>query len=364
MPNTEGLPENPRIAVVGAGAIGGFLGGMMAKDGRDVTLVDQWPEHVEAIKAGGLHLSSMTAEYHATPGALHLHQLQSVRTPFDVILLAVKAYDTDWAATLAASYLARDGVIVVCQNGITDHRVAAVVGLERTVGCVVTIAVALFDPGVVSRTDQYEIGLKVGEFSGPATARTSQLAALLESAAHCVTTDDLAADRWSKLALNCMINAVAGITGYGAGEIRALPELLPLITHLAGETVTVGQSLGVDVSPIMGIPAQAFVDAMATGDYQAIGDQLRTASRSTSTHPASMLQDVRKGRRTEIEELNGFVAVRAAELGLAAPLCQALTDVVRWAGVGGLVPDKGNLDGLESLRREAAVDGNHGARHE
>lgn len=161
-----------------------------------------------------------------------------------------------------------------------------------------------------------------------------------------------------------MVNVVAGITGYGAGEICALPELLPLITHLAGEAIAVGQSLGVDFSPIMGIPAQAFVDAMASGDYEPIGDQLRTASRSTSTHPASMLQDVRKGRRTEIEELNGFVAGRAAELGLAAPLCQALADVVRRAGVGGLVPSKANLVGLESLCREASVDGNHGSRHE
>jgi 2-dehydropantoate 2-reductase len=363
-PTVPLLPANPRVAVVGAGAIGGFLGGMMAKDGVDVTLVDQWPEHVEAIRSGGLRLSDTIAQYRAEPVAIHLHELQSVPAPFDVILLSVKAYDTDWAARLAAGYLAPDGVIVVGQNGITDDRVAAIVGAHRTVGCVITIAVALFEPGVVSRTDAYEIGLKVGELAGPAVDRTNQLAELLGSGARCVVTDDLAGQRWSKLALNCMINAVAGITGYGAGEIRSLPELLPLVTQLACEVIEVGRASGVEVAPIMGIPAQAFVDATATGDFGPVGMQMRSASRSTSTHPASMLQDVRKGRRTEIEELNGFVAAQAERLGLSAPLCAALADIVRKAGVGGLRPDRSNLDAVLSLRRETAVDGDRRAGHE
>src|ERR671924_1249056 len=94
-----------RIAILGAGAIGSVVGGMLTKAGHDVTLIDQWPEHVQAMKTVGLRLSGTCGEHVVPVRALHLHELQSVDTPFDAVFLAVKSYDTEWAAQLAAQYL-------------------------------------------------------------------------------------------------------------------------------------------------------------------------------------------------------------------------------------------------------------------
>jgi len=124
--------DKTRIGIIGAGAIGCVVGGLLAKAGHDVTLVDQWPEHVEQIKSGGLRLSGSCGEHLVPVPALHLHELALVREPFDAVFVAVKSYDTEWATQLAADHLRRpDGVVVDFQNGINDHRVAAVAGRER-----------------------------------------------------------------------------------------------------------------------------------------------------------------------------------------------------------------------------------------
>lgn len=338
-----------RIGVVGAGAVGSYIGGMLYRAGADVTLVDQWPEHVVAIRERGLRIAGTVDGGTVPVPALHLHELQSTPGPFDVVLIAVKGYDTEWATTLAAQYLSQDGVAVVCQNGITDQRVAAIVGPARTLGCVITIAVALFDPGRVERTDRYDIGFRIGELDHHPTPRVEELVSLFQPAGGAMATVNLAGERWAKLAINCMVNAIAGITGLGAGEIRARADVLPVIVQLAAETIRVAGAHGVEVEPLMGIDASAFLEAAQGRGTESLGAELRRRSRSTSRHPPSLLQDVRKGRRTEIDDLNGFVAREGDRIGIPTPFSAEVARIVTEAGVGGLRPDPGNLRRLRAL---------------
>ena len=111
-----------RIGIIGAGAIGSVVGGMLTRAGRDVTLVDQWPEHVEAMKKVGLRLSGTCGEHLVPVTALHIHELQSVARPFDAVFIAVKSYDTEWATAMALPYLTPEGVVVDFQNGLNDTR--------------------------------------------------------------------------------------------------------------------------------------------------------------------------------------------------------------------------------------------------
>src|SRR5262249_2363453 len=118
-----------RIAVLGAGAIGSVVGGLLTRAGHDVTLIDQWPEHVNARKAKGLRLSGTIGDFVVPVRALHIHEMQTVTEPFDAVFVAVKSYDTEWAVALALAYIREpDGVVVDFQNGINDSRVAAVAG--------------------------------------------------------------------------------------------------------------------------------------------------------------------------------------------------------------------------------------------
>src|SRR5262249_56047478 len=118
---------------IGAGAVGRVVGGMVAKGGYGVTLIDQWPEHVEVMRRQGLQLSGTCGDHVIRVKAIHVHELQSLTQPFDAAFVAVKSYDTEWATALVLPYLApSEGVVVDFQNGINDERVAAVAGRRRT----------------------------------------------------------------------------------------------------------------------------------------------------------------------------------------------------------------------------------------
>jgi 2-dehydropantoate 2-reductase len=157
-----------RIGIIGVGAIGSVVGGMLTRAGHDVTLIDQWPDHVEAMKKVGLRLSGTCGEHLIPVRALGIHELQSVAEPFDAVFIAVKSYDTEWAVALGLAYLKKpDGVIVDFQNGINDERVAAVAGRERCLGCVITIGAGMYEPGHAIRTARERSGSR----SASTTAR-------------------------------------------------------------------------------------------------------------------------------------------------------------------------------------------------
>jgi 2-dehydropantoate 2-reductase len=339
-----------RIGIVGAGAIGCVVGGMLAKAGRDVTLIDQWPEHVETIKRQGLRLSGTCGDHVVRVNAIHVHQLQSVTQPFDAAFVAVKSYDTEWATALMLPYLARpDGVVVDFQNGINDERVAAVAGRERTLGCVITIGAGLYEAGHAMRTDSQTLGFKIGELDGRETARAQRLAEVMNDVAGTRVTPNLFGERWSKLTVNCMANPLAGLSGLGSAEIRSEPEPARIAIQVAAEAIAVGRKCGFEVEPIYGIETQRFVDAAAGRDTdRLLADMAAGAKRLAGGRP-SMLQDVMRGRRTEIDYLNGYVVDQGRRVGVKTPFNEKVVELVHGHGVGTLKPDRKNLEPLARM---------------
>ncbi len=336
-----------RIGIIGAGAIGSVVGGLLTKAGRDVTLIDQWPEHVEAMKAKGLRLSGTCGEHTVPVKALHIHEAQSVREPFDAVFVAVKAYDTEWATALGLKYLRMPrGVVVDFQNGINDERVAAVAGRERTLGCVITIGAGLYEPGHAIRTDTSEVGFKLGEHDGSASPRVCELVRLMDDVAPARVTTNLWGERWSKLAVNCMANPLAGLSGLGSYEIRTAPAPRRVAIHIAAEVIRVARGAGYVVEPIFGIDAQRFVDAADGHALAAVEAELAAGAKALTGGRPSLLQDVMKGRRTEIDALNGYVSEQGRRVGVATPLNDAVVAAVTSHGVGTLRPDPKNLDPL------------------
>jgi 2-dehydropantoate 2-reductase len=335
-----------RIAIIGVGAIGSVTGGMLTKAGRDVTLVDQWPEHVETMKAKGLRLSGTCGDHLILVKALHIHELQTVEEPFDAVFVSVKSYDTEWATSLGLRYLKPDGCIVDFQNGMNDERVAAVAGRERTLGCVITIGAGLVEAGHAARTDRGSIGFKIGELDGKETDRARRLVEVMNDVAPTKLTTNLMGERWSKLAVNCMANPLAGLSGLGSAEVRTLPEPSRIAVHIVAEMVKVARASGYDVEPIYGLEPQRFVDAAdGKGTDTLLADMAASAKFLAGGRP-SLLQDVVKGRRTEIEYLNGWVAQQARKVGVPTPVNDAVVALIKSFGVGRLRPDPKNLKPL------------------
>ncbi len=338
-----------RIGIVGAGAIGSIVGGLLTRAGRDVTLVDQWPEHVEAMRTRGLRLSGTCGDHLVPVTALHLHEAQAIAQPFDAVFVAVKAYDTEWATALAVRHLGPDGVVVDFQNGMNDERVAAVAGRERALGCVITIGAGLYEPGHAVRTDRGSVGFKIGEHDGSETERARRLVEVLNDVAPTRLTTNLWGERWSKLAVNCMANPLAGLSGLGSAEVRSAPGIRRVAIHLAAEVVRVGRAAGYEVEPIYGIAASRFVEAAEGRGLEAVEEEMAASVRFLSGGRPSLLQDVLKGRRTEIDALNGYVAERGRRLGVPTPFNDAVVREFHRHGVGTLKPDPRHLEPLLAM---------------
>ena len=341
----------PRIAIVAAGAVGGYVGAHLARAGFDPVLIDAWPAHVEAMRARGLSISGTTPEeaFTAKVRALDVCDVPQLarEAPFDIAFICPKSYDTEWAAALIRPYLAGDGVAVSLQNCMNDERLAAVVGPERTLGCIASkIMVDLHEPGRVHRGvakggRDYTI-FRVGELDGRESERARNIARLLETSDSAKMTTNLRGERWSKLVANCMENGLSAATGMTGNEVARSAPHRRFMIRLAGEAIRIGQAAGYALEPVVGLDAEQFARA-AEGDTDAMAALeeilLAAARKRSDTQVASMGQDMRKGRRTEIEFMNGHVVAVARAIGREAPLSAALTDLVLKVERGALKAD-------------------------
>ena len=156
-----------KIGIIGAGALGCYVGAFITQAGEDVTFIDMWPEHVEKMRNDGLHVTGSQGPFTVPVKAMHLTDAQKISEPFDFVFISVKSYDTEWATTMMLNYIDPDsGVFIDFQNGINDERVAAVVGIERAMACIITIGAGMYEPGHVVRSDANDIGFKIGEHDG------------------------------------------------------------------------------------------------------------------------------------------------------------------------------------------------------
>ena len=335
------MSSGKRIVVVGAGAIGGYTGAHLARTGEDVTLIDAWPEHVEYVRKHGMQLSGITpAETHSIKvPILHISDVQQLtkEKPVDIVFICVKSYDTEWATHLIKSYAAPDAYFVSLQNCINEERMAAIVGWGKVLGCIASLVAAeLYAPGHVKRTvpmgGAKHTVYRVGEPHGRITRRAEEVAGMLAHVDSSKATANLWGERWSKLVINSMRNGLSAATGL-SGNARDLTEgTRDLSIRLGSQAVRVGQALGFQLEKMLGMEAETLARA-GEGSADAkteISEHLikQAKTRSDEQRP-SMAQDIFKGRRTETDFINGFVAAKGDEIGVRAPLHASINALVK-----------------------------------
>jgi 2-dehydropantoate 2-reductase len=330
------MASDKRILIMGAGGIGGVVGGLLANGGHDVTIVDQWVEQVEEIKKNGLLVETRWDKHQTHPRALHLYELAQEEKPFDMAFITVKSYDTDWATMFVKPYVDPvSGIFVDFQNGINDERVAAIAGKDRTLGCIITISAAVYEPGTALRTDENELGYKIAEQDGSDTPRARELVEIMQAAGYTEFTDDLWGDRWSKLMINCMNNALAGISGYGTAETRTNVDTRRIGIQLGAEVARVAKAHGHRLHSVLGLSPEAVVEAAEGRNIEEVESLLlETARKAGPGGVPSFGQDVRKGRRTEIDFLNGFVSEKGREVNVPTPFNDRIVQLVHDLGIG------------------------------
>jgi 2-dehydropantoate 2-reductase len=338
-----------RIVFIGAGAIGSYLGAFLSRAGHDVTLVDPWAEQVEAIRQRGITVTGPHDPFEARPRAVHLHEAARLPRDHDIAVVAMKAYDTSWAAALARRHVAPGGFVVSAQNCWPDPDVAAVVGPERAVGLVMSrIGVALWSAGHVERGMEKGQGrghdvFRAGEHDGRITPRTTALAEMLSVIDGAQATDNLWGERWAKLCANAMGNPVQAMSGLGSMEIASSEVGRAITIHLAAESARVGLALGYRVPKFNGAQAEQWAAADRPEAYEVLDRMLTPTAGGGRNWRASMAQDVAKGRRTEIDQMNGHVVARGRERGVPTPVSAAVVDVIHEIEEGARKPTPENI---------------------
>ena len=344
-----------RVLVVGAGAVGSYLGGWLSHTGNDVVFADPWSAQVDAINDQGLCVAGPHETFVARPKAYHLHESQrlALEPPFDLAIVAAKAYDTAWCAKFAERFVEPTGYFVSAQNCLPDAAMAAMVGASRCVGLIMSsIAVRLDGPGRSERAgskrrrDLGHIVFRAGEHDGRLSERIGELIRMLDPIDAGKSTTNLEGERWAKLCQNSMGNPVVAATMCGMATLASDARARELQIRLAGESATVGLKQGLTVENFGGAPAQQWSDACSDGAvYEQMSDMIADTAGSTSGdwYP-SMGQDVQNGRPTEIDLMNGEVMRRGNELGVDVPVTAAIVEAVRRIDRGELDPKMQNAD--------------------
>jgi 2-dehydropantoate 2-reductase len=339
-----------RLLFVGAGAIGSYLGGHLARAGHDVTLIDPWAEQVEAIRRDGLAVEGPHDPFVARPTAVHLHEAARLPRDFELTFVAMKVYDTAWATQLALRHAGPAGTVVSAQNCWPDPIVAGIAGASRSIGLVMSrIGVALWKPGRVERGMEKGQGaghdvFRVGEHDGRVTPRVQELAQMLSVIDGARVTDNLWGERWAKLSQNAMSNPLQALSGLGSLEVASSEVGRTLMIRLAAESARVGLALEHRVPAFGGAPAERWADADRRETWEALDQMLTPAAATGRNWRASMAQDVAKGRRTEIDEMNGHVVAEGRRMGIATPVSAAIVETVRELDAGARSQSPQNLE--------------------
>ena len=329
-----------RVAVLGSGANGTSIGVDLARAGVDVTLIEQWPGHVEAIRATGARVAVGAEVQVAHPPALHLCQVAELREPFDVVLMVMKAYDSRWAAELITPALSPTGLLVGVQNGMTTEAISEVVGPERTLGCVIECSAALYEPGIVQRyTSPDDAWFAVGSLTDATAGREHEVADLLRHSGSVELFGDIRSAKWMKLVSNCSVLVPTAALNLPMADAIEVPGFRALMVAAGQEALDVGVARGHAMLPIFGLEG----DDIARPDQvvEVMLDRLyeRFVKPGATT---TILHDWEKGRRSEAGDLNGLVGRLGRELGVPTPVNDAVHALAREVETGRRSPEPGN----------------------
>jgi 2-dehydropantoate 2-reductase len=305
-----------RIAIVGAGGVGGYFGGRLAAAGADVCFLARGA-HLRALRADGLRI-------HSPRGDLHLKKVDATDDPaavgpVDVVFFAVKLYDAEGALSLLPPLVGPDTVVIPFQNGVDGvDLVARAVGRPHTAGGTCYVAAVIEEPGLVRHTAMEQ--LIFGELDGSRSARLEHLYEACRGAAFQTTfSDHVNVDIWTKFVRLTVFSGMTAVTRRPIGDVVADPELLAMALAAVKEASDVAHAKGVAV------PVDVVEHAGAA--FAALPPQSKS----------SMLEDLERGRRLELPWLSGAVVRIGREVGVATPIHRFIAAVLR-PHVGGRLP--------------------------
>ena len=329
-----------RVAIYGAGSLGTILGAYISKAGLKIELINRNKAHVEALKTNGATIV----------GTVQFCQPVVAYTPdemsgqYDIIFLMTKQQHNHEVVNMLKEYLTTDGVLVTFQNGLPEVQIASILGKERVLGCTVAWGATLQSPGVCELTSAPDaLSFSLGAISNQRNKHFDKVKELLEKMGTVEVEDNFIGTRWSKLLINAAFSGMSAVLGCTFGEAAQPRASRRIVQALIKECIDVCHAGNIRIEPVQGKDIVKLLNYTNSLKRAFSFFIIPIAIRKHAKLKASMLQDLEKGKLTEVDAINGAVSEYGRRVGCPTPMNDRVVEIIHKIERGDLTPSFENL---------------------
>ena len=329
-----------RVAIYGAGSLGTILGAYITKGGVQIELINRNKAHIEALQTSGAKVT----------GTVDFCQAVTAYTPdkmsgqYDIVFLMTKQQHNTEVVSMLKDFLAEDGVIVTFQNGLPELGIAQIVGEQRVLGCTVAWGATMVSPGVCELTSSPDaLSFSLGAISDKPNKHFDTVKSLLERIGTVDVEQNFIGTRWSKLLINAAFSGMSAVLGCTFGEAAGDRASRRIVQLLIKECIDVCAAGGIRIEPVQGkdiVKLLNYTNALKRALSLFI---IPIAIRKHARLKASMLQDLEKGKLTEVDAINGAVSAFGRTVGCPTPMNDRVVEIIHRIERGELTPSFENL---------------------
>ena len=329
-----------RVAIYGAGSLGTILGAFITKAGVNVELINRNKAHVEALKSKGAQVIG-TMEFCQSVVA---YTPEEMNGQYDILFLMTKQQQNSEVVNVLKNFLAPDGVLVTFQNGLPEMQIAEILGEERVLGCTVAWGATFKEPGVCELTSEPDaLSFSLGSISDKRSKLFSKVKELLELMGDVDVEENFVGVRWSKLLINASFSGMSAVLGCTFGEAAKYRKSRRIVQALIKECIDVCKRGGIRIEPVQGKDIVKLLDYTNSLKRAFSFFVIPIAIRKHAKLKASMLQDLEKGKLTEVDAINGAVSVYGRKVGSPTPMNDRIVEIIHRIEKGELKPSFDNL---------------------
>ncbi len=329
-----------RAAIYGAGSLGTILGAFITRKGGEIELINRNKAHIAALQEKGAQVV----------GTLEFTQAVKAYTPdemsgtYDIIFLMTKQQQNAEVVAFLKDFLAEDGVIVTLQNGIPELQIGEIVGENRVLGCTVAWGATMQGPGVCELTSAPDsLTFSLGSLSKTPNKRLPEVKTLLEMMGPVEVDENFIGTRWSKLLINASFSGMSAVLGCTFGEAAGNKASRKYVQALIKECIDVCATAGIKIEPVQGKDIVKLLDYHGPVKKAVSFFIIPIAIRKHARLKASMLQDLEKGKKTEVDAINGVVCAFGRKVGCPTPVNDKVVEIIHRIEAGELKASFDNL---------------------
>ena len=329
-----------RVAIYGAGSLGTILGAYISRAGVEIELINRNKAHVEALRTNGAQVVG-TVQFCQKVIAYTPDELSGT---YDILFLMTKQQHNAEVVAMLKEYLTPDGVLVTFQNGLPEMQIAEIIGEQRVLGCTVAWGATLQAPGVCELTSSPDaLSFSLGAVSSCRNEHFAKVKELLELMGHVDTEENFLGTRWSKLLINAAFSGMSAVLGCTFGEAAGCNKSRRVVQALIKECIDVCATSGIRIEPVQGKDIVKLLDYNNSLKKAFSFFIIPIAIRKHAKLKASMLQDLEKGKLTEVDAINGAVSLCGKKVGCPTPMNDRVVEIIHNIEQGKMKPCFANL---------------------